>query len=112
MEIGFLAAFVITNLVEMLVAYFILGKDEKISLILPVVFCCNLVTMPWVWFIFPFFLHLPYLQTLLISELFAFIVEIVIYIEAFKNSTRDSSIMAASIGNLTSFILGLLVALL
>ncbi|VVC02689.1 Uncharacterised protein [Candidatus Burarchaeum australiense] len=107
MEMTFALAFVLTNLLEMLVAYFLLRKREGLLRILAVVLLCNLLTMPYVWFVFPALLRLPYFTVLMLSELFALFLEMIIYCSAFRNAGALRATLAAVAANLVSLLAGL-----
>ena len=106
MELNFLSAFFLTNVLEMPAAFFLLRKTEGAKLIFPAIFLLNCLTLPFVWFVFPSFLQMPYLSVLLLSEIFAFAVEMAAYAIIFSKTSRLTAIFAAFIANAVSFAIG------
>jgi len=101
----FLAAFLLTNVLEIPIAYFFLRKTEKAEKIIVAIMLLNVVTLPLVWFLFPSLIR-EYLAALISSELVIFLIEAVAYAKIFTNSKRAWKI--ALIVNLASFLVGLL----
>jgi len=106
---NFLLAFVLTNIIEFLVVYLLLRAREGLLRVFEVVLLCNLLTLPYVWFVFPAFLDLPYIPLLALSELFALFMEMVIYAATFKNSGALRATVAALIANIASLVLGIMI---
>jgi len=105
----FALAFLLTNLVEMPIAYAILRKHEGAGRVAAVVFLANAITVPFVWFVFPA-LVAGYLPALILAEIFAFAFEAAAYALAFKNTPKRIAIMAAVAANFLSLFVGLAVA--
>ena len=106
MELKFLSAFILTNILEMPVAFFFLRKTEGAKLVFPAIFLLNALTLPFVWIVFPSFLQMPYLPVLLFSEIFAFAVEMAAYAMIFAKTSRLAAMSAAFIANAVSFAVG------
>ncbi|MDO8553734.1 MAG: hypothetical protein Q7S22_02920 [Candidatus Micrarchaeota archaeon] len=102
----FLSAFVITNVVEISIAYFFLRKSEEIKKVVLTVFLLNCLTLPLVWFVFPFFIR-NYLASLLSSEAVIFAIEMFAYQKIFRKSKNAWKI--AFVANLVSFLMGLII---
>ncbi|VVB66247.1 Uncharacterised protein [Candidatus Gugararchaeum adminiculabundum] len=106
MELTFPLAFILTNLLEMPVAYFFLWKTEEPKRILAAVLFLNALTLPFVWFIFPQ-LPFPYWHQLALSEIFAFGIEAILYIKIFKRTNAKIAALAAIAANFISLAIGL-----
>lgn len=102
----FAQAFLVTNLIEIPVAYFFLRKTEDAKRVVSFVFLLNVFTLPFVWFAFPKF-GLSYWQFLIFSELFAFSIEIYMYSILFAKTDARVSAAAALCANLASFLAGI-----
>lgn len=68
------------------------------------------ITIPWVWFVFPVLFYHSLIISTIIGELFAFIVEAVFYVFAFRFSVRQA-LFISLIANAASFLLGTIVFL-
>lgn len=108
MVADFASAFLLTNLVEMPVAWLFLRRSENLKRVLLVVLLCNVLTLPFVWLVFPT-LRLPYVQFIAIAELFAFSIEMLIYAKAFEKSGWLRAAGAAFAANLASFVAGFII---
>ena len=105
-----------TIVVETLVFIFIVRSSFKISkeklslsrLILGGLFASS-ITIPWVWFVFPYFFSNTLILALAAGEFFAFAVEAVFYRSMFEMPWRRSIIISLAC-NASSYFLGLLVA--
>ena len=106
MEMNFLLAFMLTNMIEFAVVYLLLRGREGLLRILEVVLLCNLLTLPYVWFVFPAFLTLPYLPLLALSELFALSIEMLLYAASFRNAGALRATLAAVVANAVSLLVG------
>jgi len=113
----FLFNWALTIVVETLIFIFIVRVSFKISkekisltrLILGGLFASS-ITIPWVWFVFPYFLSNSLILAVAVGEFFAFAAETVFYWSMFEMSWRRSLIISFAC-NASSYILGLLVAL-
>ena len=76
-----------------------------IRLVLGGIFASS-ITIPWVWFVFPYVITGSYYLSLTCAELFAFLAETVFYWVAFKFSWKRSFTISF-ICNLASFVTGL-----
>ncbi len=101
----FLTAFVITNVVEISIAYFFLRKTENATRIVVTVFLLNCFTLPLVWFLFPYFIR-NYFVALLSSEAVIFAIEMFAYQKIFRNSKNAWKV--ALVANLVTFLIGLI----
>ena len=108
----FILNWLFTLLVE-IPALIVIGRylfkipHEKISLswlILGGIFASTM-TIPWVWFIFPVFFYNSMAVAIAIGEIFAFAVEAIFYVFAFKVSVRQA-VVISFIANASSFLLG------
>ena len=107
MEMNFLLAFLLTNIIEFTVVYMLLRGREGALRIFFVVLLCNVLTLPYVWFVFPALLQPPYLPVLALSELFALFLEMLLYINFFRNAGALRATGAALAANLVSLAVGL-----
>jgi len=69
-------------------------------------FLCSFATLPYLWFVIPFFIHSRILYVLF-GELFVFLIEAII-IHFFLKTKLKKAIIISFICNLFSFVLGLL----
>lgn len=114
----FLFSLIFTVVVETIVLWFLLRKIFKFSkdrislsnIIFAGIFT-NFATIPYVWFVFPFLFYWPANLSLILSELFAFIIEAVFYLFYFKIDYKKV-LLISLICNLMSFGLGYLLSLL
>jgi len=104
--LDFLSAFFLTNLLEMPVAYAVLRGKERTGRILAVVFLANVITLPFVWFLFPAIIG-GYYTSLALSELFAFLFEAAAYALAFRKAGAMRAAGAAVLANALSLAVGL-----
>ncbi|RLG19959.1 hypothetical protein DRN67_01260 [Candidatus Micrarchaeota archaeon] len=109
MSIHFVAAFILTNLIEMPTAWLFIRKFYSEKRILAVVLLCNVITLPFVWIVFPTMLKLPWIQVLLLAEIFAFWLEMVLYVALFKGAGWFRASTAAVVANFLSLLIGLFV---
>ncbi|MDO8339989.1 MAG: hypothetical protein Q7T16_05010 [Candidatus Burarchaeum sp.] len=106
MEMNFLLAFVLTNILEFAVVYLMLRGREGSLHIAEIVLLCNLLTLPYVWFVFPAFLAMPYFPLLALSEVFALFIEMLLYAASFRNAGALRATFAAVVANALSFLVG------
>lgn len=108
MSLEFPAAFIFTNVIEILAATSLLKKEEP-KRVLSVILLLNVVTLPFVWFVFPAFFQGNYFQVLAFSELPVFVFEAAAYSFAFKKTSVLKAASVAVAANAASFLFGLLV---
>lgn len=87
--------------------YFFKISYQKISLsrlVIGGIFASS-ITIPWVWFVSPVLFYNSIPIAVMIGEMFAFVVESVFYVFAFKFSVRQA-IVISLITNIASFSLG------
>ena len=65
------------------------------------------ITIPFVWFVFPILLYYSTVSAIAAGEIFAFVIEAIFYIFAFKFSLRQAVIISF-VANASSFLLGLI----
>jgi hypothetical protein len=102
----FPVAFLLTNVLEIPIAYFFLRKTEKADKIIIAILLLNAITLPFVWFVFPALIK-EYLPALIISEFVIFLIEAVAYAKIFTNSKHAWKV--AILANLVSLLTGLLI---
>lgn len=110
MELSFVQAFSLTFIIETAILYLLLRDSQKTEKIIFNSFVANALTHPLVWFVFPslaFSLGFGYLLQTVISELFAFFVEALVFILLFKMAPRQAAFVSF-ICNVVSFLVGLL----
>ncbi len=108
----FLLALLLTVAVETALLFIIVRlvfKDKKISngLLLFTGIICSFATLPYLWFILPFFLTSRALY-LLVGELSVFLIEAIIIYFILKLDIRKA-LLVSFICNLVSFLLGLVI---
>ena len=129
--LGFLAAFIITIVLEAVVALFLLRRRYDVQLIIRNVIIASTLTLPFVWFVFPNKVWLEYsmriyfasqtvlpvlglgswiLQTTL-AEIFAFGIETIVYRFLFNGMSWRGAIVCSFIANFASFSIGLVLPL-
>ena len=101
---SWLFAFCLTLAVETPIVWAFYRRVERAPRLLGLVFFANLATHPAVWFIFP---RLPasYERQVVLSEAWAFGLEIVFYHLAFPGSLRRAALAAIS-ANAASLVVG------
>lgn len=104
--INFVFAFFLTFIIELFVIWLILSRDFELKMLLQIVFLINLFSLPFVWFVFPYFIS-DYTNSLLLSEIF------VLFFEALLLSTLLSlnfsrAVFVSFVANLISFLVGFL----
>jgi hypothetical protein len=107
---SFIFSLILTLISETLVLLvifnrFVKQKKTRWEIVLASFFA-NSCTLPYVWFVFP--LVFSYYKSLIISELFAFIVEIIFY-HHFLKLSKKQSLLLSLIANLVSFLLGMVI---
>jgi hypothetical protein len=111
----FLFSWVFTLFVETLVfialvrQYFKIPKTDisLMRLITGGVFAST-ITIPFVWFIFPVLIYNSIVVAVVVGEVFAFVVEAIFYVFAFKFSVRQA-VLISLFANAASFLLGQIV---
>ena len=100
---SFLIAYFLTLIIEGSIIWFFLNKKFSLNKLVLTILIVNTVTLPFVWFFFPFLSD--YLIFLMISELFAFIVEAFLYYKILKLKLIHA-VKISLIANLVSFLIG------
>jgi hypothetical protein len=110
-EIKFLLSLLLTLCIETPVLWIILRvfyKYNKDALPSPMIifagFIVSFATLPYVWFIFPFFIR-TYLVYMIASECFAFLLESVFYVFILKVSIKRACVLSF-LCNAVSFLAG------
>jgi hypothetical protein len=109
---SFILYLIITIVTETLVALDLVRKIFKIDgdvlstgLILSAGISANALTLPYVWFVFPYLFLSSFTLAVVIAEFFAFLAEAVFY-KLFLKLTWKQALIISLIANLVSFILG------
>ncbi len=110
MQLDFPSAFFLTLLIEMPVCWLFLRRQQKPLRIALFALLANALTLPFVWFVFPFFVR-DYWLALGLSEIFAFLSEAAIYSRAFGLKAKYALALSFC-ANLLSFFAGLALAFL
>jgi hypothetical protein len=87
-----------------------LRTKAKLSRIILFEFLANALTVPFVWFLFPFFVR-GYWLALVLSETFAFLAEAAIYARFFRLKAGNALALSFCANSL-SFLIGLALAFL
>ncbi len=110
-EIAFLQALALTVSLEVIAAAALkkffgrrLALQEKYPRLLATVALASLLTLPYVWFIFPAFIQngMPYI---VVSELFAFVAEAAWYAFALRINIKNAVILSLA-ANALSYLIG------
>jgi len=106
----FISAFVFTEIVEVVglflfFRYFFSRKEIRWKEIIFTGFFASFSTIPYVWFVFPFIINWSYSLYIIISELFALIIEAVLY-HYFLKLDWKMAFLVSFLCNLASFLLG------
>lgn len=109
-EIGFLKALLLTIIVETAVLFLLFKlyfKTLKISnwILLLTGILATLATLPYLWFIFPLFIHVK-LWYIVVSELSAIVIESVIILGLLKIN-YPKALLVSFVCNATSYLIGL-----
>ncbi len=106
MNLTFIQGYSFTVFVETILLALLLRKFYPIKTIIINSLIANTITLPFVWLVFP---NLPVTYTIqvFISEMFAFIVEALIYFKLFAKMPLQCAIIVSFICNLCSFLGGL-----
>ncbi|SRR6266404_9324193 len=109
---NFAKAWLITVLIETLVIFGIFKKflkKEPVSskLLISSSIFANSLTLPYVWFVFPYLFLGKYSLNLTLSEIFAWLIEAIFYKVYLKLSLRNALIVSLA-ANFVSFCLGYL----
>lgn len=108
-EINFLSSLLVTLFIEGVVVFLLLyyyfkselgKKDIFMAMVLP-----TFATLPYVWFVFPYFLIENYTVYLWVSEIFVLIVEMFVLSYLLKFTLKNAFLLAF-IANTTSYFLG------
>lgn len=113
-EISFLYALLFTITIEISVLWILCNTAFKIiglsnSSILLSGFILSFATLPYVWFVFPYFIHQRFLY-ISVSEMFAFVIEAILLWSIFKVPIKQSFVLSFC-ANLCSYSIGLLLVL-
>lgn len=104
----FIAAIVLTILIETLILFLLFRRRFGAWLIIRNSIIANAITLPFVWLFFPVMLaSLGWASYTAFSEMFVFFVEAVIYKMLFSKIGWDSALASSAICNVISFIAGL-----
>ncbi|MDD5171563.1 MAG: hypothetical protein PHF60_00845 [Candidatus ainarchaeum sp.] len=103
----FPTAYALTIVIEAIVLFLILRKERKTSEIVVNAVIASTLTLPFVWFGFGA-LALPWVMKTTMAEAFAVLVEAGFYRLAFEGMTIEKALLASTVCNLASFIIGLL----
>ena len=113
-EYEFLLALVLTVIIETIVLFIIVRKLFKInkkkisnSILIFLGIFCSFSTLPYLWYILPFFIK-DYFYFVLIGEIFVILIESLIYYFVLKLNYKRSFIISL-ICNLASFLIGTLI---
>ncbi|HON52323.1 MAG TPA: hypothetical protein P5243_01655 [Bacteroidales bacterium] len=110
-EISFLYALLFTIIIETSVIWILCKTTYKtinlsnISILLSG-FILSFATLPYVWFVFPYFIHQRFLY-ISVSEMFAFVTEAILLWSIFKVPIKHSFVLSFC-ANICSYIIGLL----
>ncbi|MFH1328214.1 MAG: hypothetical protein ABIH76_05150 [Candidatus Bathyarchaeota archaeon] len=102
----FITAYLLTILVEMLIAWLYMNKHLPAKKVLLSVLIVNTVTLPFVWFFFPQVMS-EYIFFIVFSEMFAFFTEAILYVYLLKLKPFQAATLSL-IANLPTFLIGLL----
>jgi len=103
MIIAFLKAYIFTIIIETIIINLLSNRSIWLNTIVSILM--NTITLPFVWFVFPFLIYDKYI-CLVISEIFAFIIEAT-FLELLLLKNWKGGIIAF-IANQGSFLFGLL----
>jgi len=113
-EYEFLLSFAITIIIETIILFIIVRKLFKInqrkisnSILLFLGVFCSFSTIPYLWFVLPFFIR-NYIYYIIIGELLVLLVESLIYYFVLKIGYKKSFIISL-LCNLASFLIGSLI---
>lgn len=107
----FITAFVFTETVEIIVLFLLIWffyskKELGVVKIVIVGFLATFSTLPYVWFVFPSMIIISFNLYIAVSELFAFVMEAILYRLCFGFKWRMVFILSFTC-NVVSFLLGL-----
>jgi hypothetical protein len=103
----FLQAYLLTLLLEAVALLSLLWKRFPAHIITRNALVASTLTLPFVWFLFPY-LGASYPIQVLISELFAVIVEALLFLRLFKGLTLKDAFLYSAVANMFSFSMGML----
>ncbi len=101
-------AYVLTLLIETIILFLILRNKYPIKVIIVNSLIANTLTHPMVWFIFPLF-GLGYALQIAASEIFAFVVEAILYLLLFEKVGWLRAVSISLLCNLVSFLTGVII---
>ena len=104
--IDFIRAYFLTIIIEWTILYLILKNKQNEKFITRNAIIASSLTLPFVWFVFPLLGFTWAIQTAL-AELFAFLVEAVLYRFLFNGINWKDAILASLLCNSTSFFISL-----
>jgi hypothetical protein len=107
MTYGFAFAYVLTIAIETAVAFLLLRKKYGAALIIRNSIVASSLTLPFVWFVFPF-LGFTWVAYTALAEIFAFAVEAGFYRVAFPKMGWPDAVKVSFLCNAASFAVGLL----
>jgi|SRR3989344_2097777 len=107
----FLKALILTLLIEIpivaIITKLLFKSKLKIWKIIFIGACASILTLPYVWFIFPKYI-LDYTAYLIVAELFAFLFETIFYWQTLE-LRFDKALLISLLANLISFLIGLII---
>ena len=111
----FITALTLTDVIEtaalFLLVWFVLKKREiRWQKIIIIGLFASFATLPYVWFVFPFLIGYSYSLYIIVAELFAFVIEAVLYRFSLDLSWR-TAILLSFLCNLASFLPGMFIPL-
>jgi hypothetical protein len=105
MPLDFLQAYLLTVLLETIALFVLLRKGYAKSLLIRNSVIASTLTLPFVWFLFPY-LGFSYLYQILLSEEFAVIIEAIIYAKLFRGMSLRDAFLLSFACNMFSFSFG------
>ena len=111
----FITALVSTDIIETIILfyllwYFLKKRDNSSQKIIIIGLLASFATLPYVWFVFPSLIGVSYSLYLVVAELFAFIIEAILYRYAL-NLTWKVAFLASFLCNLASLLFGLFISI-
>ncbi|MBX4190060.1 hypothetical protein KW791_02075 [Candidatus Parcubacteria bacterium] len=102
----FLVALLLTVVAETLIVAVFIFKIYRLKLknIIATSIVVNVLTLPYVWFVFPFLTSRT--SALVIAEIFAWVVEAILY-KIFLKLSFKQALIVSFVANLASYLLGL-----
>jgi hypothetical protein len=106
--VDFLAAVFVTIVIEIIALYLLYRRKFDGVLIARNAVIASMLTLPFVWFFFPIF-GLKWEVQIAISEIFAVVVEALVYNMLFHRMRFSEALLASVVCNWASFIVGLMI---